>query len=70
VRKTVLFLIMTYKKAVSPLFAPACRFYPSCSDYAAESIEKHGVIKGAYYSIRRLLKCHPFHEGGIDPVKE
>jgi len=69
-KRAVLFIIMLYKKAVSPFLSPACRFYPSCSDYAAGSIQRHGIMKGAFYSIKRLLKCHPFNEGGFDPVKE
>jgi putative membrane protein insertion efficiency factor len=63
------FLIEIYQKIISPLFPPSCRFYPTCSQYAKESLMKHGFLKGAYYSLRRLLKCHPFHPGGYDPVK-
>jgi putative membrane protein insertion efficiency factor len=47
-----------------------CRFYPTCSSYALEALQLHGTIKGTYLSLRRILKCHPFHEGGIDPVPE
>ena len=54
---------------ISPLFPASCRFYPSCSEYSYGSIKKHGVIKGTYYSIIRILKCHPYHPGGFDPVK-
>jgi len=61
-------LIKFYKLFISPLFPPRCRFYPSCSSYGLEAIQLHGAIKGSYLTIRRLLKCHPFHEGGIDPV--
>lgn len=67
-KKSVLFFISLYKKAISPLFPPSCRFYPSCSAYAYTAIEKYGVIKGGYLSVKRLLKCHPFHPGGYDPV--
>lgn len=49
--------------------APRCRFYPSCSNYAAEAITEYGNIKGGLMAVKRLLKCHPFHEGGYDPVK-
>lgn len=61
-------MILFYKKAISPLFPPVCRFYPSCSAYALESIKKHGVIKGCVLSTKRILKCHPLHKGGYDPV--
>jgi len=61
-------LIKFYKLFISPLLPPRCRFYPSCSSYGLEAIQLHGAIKGSYLTIRRLLKCHPFHEGGIDPV--
>ena len=62
------FMIVFYKRAISPHFLPVCRFYPSCSTYALESIKKHGAIKGLFLSIKRILKCHPFHKGGYDPV--
>ncbi|MGY6274278.1 membrane protein insertion efficiency factor YidD [Methylomonas sp. MgM2] len=61
-------LIKIYKYLISPLLGPRCRFYPSCSSYGIEAIQLHGAIKGSYLTLRRLLKCHPFHEGGIDPV--
>jgi len=61
-------LIKFYKTFISPLLPPRCRFYPSCSSYGLEAIQLHGAIKGSYLTIRRILKCHPFHEGGIDPV--
>jgi len=61
-------LIKLYQYFISPLIGPRCRFYPSCSNYGLEAIEFHGVVKGSYLSIKRLLKCHPFNEGGIDPV--
>jgi len=63
-------LIKAYKYFISPLLGPRCRFYPSCSSYGLEAIQLHGAAKGAYLTFRRLLKCHPFHEGGIDPVPE
>jgi len=62
-------LIRIYKLIVSPLLPSACRFYPTCSDYMKEAIEKHGVVKGVGLGLRRLSRCHPFHEGGIDPVR-
>jgi uncharacterized protein len=63
-------VIKFYKAFISPLLGNNCRFYPSCSTYSMEAFRLHGVIKGAYLTVRRLLKCHPFHEGGIDPVPE
>ncbi|MDD4914575.1 MAG: membrane protein insertion efficiency factor YidD [Methylococcales bacterium] len=63
-------LIRAYKYFISPLLGPRCRFYPSCSSYGLEAIQLHGALKGSYLTLRRLLKCHPFHEGGIDPVPE
>ena len=67
-KRILVFLIMLYQKVISPLFLPSCRFYPTCSQYAKEAIEKHGVFKGLGLALRRLLKCHPFHAGGYDPV--
>ena len=67
-KRILVFLIMLYQKVISPLFLPSCRFYPTCSQYAKEAIEKHGVFKGLSLAVRRLLKCHPFHAGGYDPV--
>jgi hypothetical protein len=63
-------LIKAYKYFISPLLGPRCRFYPSCSSYGLEAIQLHGAVKGSYLTLRRLSKCHPFHEGGIDPVPE
>lgn len=63
-----LFLIIFYKKFISPLKPPCCRFYPSCSSYAYEAYLKYGFLRGSYLSIKRILKCHPFHDGGYDPV--
>jgi len=61
-------LITLYQKIVSPFFPPSCRFYPTCSQYARDALMKHGAVKGLYLAVRRLLKCHPFHAGGYDPV--
>lgn len=64
-------LIKFYRYFISPLLGPSkCRFYPSCSSYGLEAIQLHGAIKGSYLTLRRLLKCHPFHEGGVDPVPD
>ena len=61
--------IRFYKKYISPLKKPCCIYYPSCSQYALEAIEKYGALKGGWISIKRILRCHPFHDGGYDPVK-
>ncbi|HOK42538.1 MAG TPA: membrane protein insertion efficiency factor YidD [Thermoclostridium caenicola] len=63
-------LIKAYRKYISPLKRqPSCRFYPTCSQYALEAISRYGAIKGSFLSVKRILKCHPFHPGGYDPVK-
>lgn len=64
----LILLIRLYRLVVSPVLPPACRFYPSCSLYAMQAMEKHGALKGIWLSIRRLARCHPFHPGGYDPV--
>lgn len=61
-------LIRGYQLFISPLHRPCCRFYPTCSAYALEALQKYGALKGSYLAIRRILKCHPFHKGGYDPV--
>ncbi|UCD56741.1 MAG: membrane protein insertion efficiency factor YidD [Candidatus Hydrogenedentota bacterium] len=67
-RKLLTFIIKVYKHVLSPLLPPACRFYPSCSEYAIEAITKHGPLRGSYLTLRRILRCHPLCEGGFDPV--
>ncbi len=69
-KQILLLLITFYRKFISPLFPPHCRFYPTCSEYSYQSIKYHGAIRGLWYSIIRISKCHPFHEGGFDPVKK
>ena len=69
-RAAALLLLKVYKRAISPLLPPACRFYPSCSEYAAGAIAKHGLIRGSILAAKRLVKCHPLHPGGFDPVPE
>lgn len=68
-RGLCLSLIAVYRKWVSPFLGPACRFEPSCSVYARDAIARYGVLKGIGLAGVRLLKCHPFHPGGVDPVK-
>ena len=68
VGKPLLLLIKAYRYLISPLLASHCRFHPSCSEYALEAIELHGAIKGGWLTIKRLLRCHPFAQGGLDPV--
>jgi putative membrane protein insertion efficiency factor len=63
-------LIHVYRYLLSPWIGNQCRFYPTCSHYAEEAINLHGITRGSYLTVRRLLKCHPWHEGGLDPVPE
>ncbi len=69
-KHVLLLLIRLYKKSLSPLLGNHCRFLPTCSDYTYVAIETHGIAKGTFLGLRRLLKCHPFHAGGLDPVPE
>lgn len=61
-------MIKAYQVLLSPFFGQQCRFYPTCSHYALDTINKHGAILGSYYTVRRLLRCHPWHAGGHDPI--
>ncbi len=63
-----LFFIRAYQLILSSVLAPACRFYPTCSEYAYESIRRYGFLKGIFLALKRILRCHPFHPGGIDLV--
>jgi putative membrane protein insertion efficiency factor len=67
-RQALAGLIRGYQLVISPALPAACRFTPTCSQYALEAIQRHGVFKGSWLAMRRLAKCHPFHEGGTDPV--
>nr|WP_263312911.1 membrane protein insertion efficiency factor YidD [Mammaliicoccus sp. Marseille-Q6498] len=67
-KKLFIKLIRLYQRYISPLTPPTCRFEPTCSNYAVEAISEYGVIKGTWLGTKRILKCHPFHEGGYDPV--
>lgn len=68
VSKVLITLIVFYQRFLSPLKGPTCRFMPTCSEYAREAVEKYGAGKGLYLAVKRVLKCHPFHPGGFDPV--
>lgn len=62
-------ILKIYKYFLSPFLPQSCRFFPTCSVYSMEAIQKYGIFKGCYLAIRRLIKCHPFHPGGYDPLK-
>jgi putative membrane protein insertion efficiency factor len=70
VAKLFVALIRAYQYLISPLLGPHCRFYPTCSHYAVEALQRHGILRGGYLSLRRLSRCHPWHPGGVDPVPE
>ena len=69
-KKILMSIIKIYQRTISPLTPPSCRFHPTCSHYGLEALETHGALKGSWLAIRRISKCHPFHEGGYDPVPE
>lgn len=68
VRVGLVLVVRGYQVAISPLLPPSCRYYPTCSQYAIEALERHGALRGSWLAARRILRCHPFKPGGYDPV--
>lgn len=68
-QRILIWALAGYKLLVSPLLPSACRFYPTCSEYMREAVAKHGALRGVWLGLKRLGRCHPFHEGGYDPVR-
>lgn len=68
-KKIALGVIRLYQMAISPHFPPSCRYYPACSEYAYAAVEKYGVMRGFLLAVKRVLRCHPLHSGGYDPVR-
>jgi putative membrane protein insertion efficiency factor len=68
-KEFLVFSIKAYRKYISPFKGPCCRFYPTCSEYALDALEKYGILKGGFMAIRRILRCNPLNKGGYDPVK-
>lgn len=69
-QKVLILLISAYRYFISPFLGANCRFYPTCSSYAHEAISRHGAMRGGWLALRRLSRCHPWHDGGFDPVPE
>lgn len=69
-RKLLILLIQGYRYLLSPIMGPHCRYYPTCSSYALTALETHGVMRGGSLAVKRICRCHPWHEGGFDPVPE
>ena len=69
-RQILILLIKLYRYAISPYLAPSCRYTPTCSSYAMEAVERFGIIRGSWLAIRRIGRCHPWHEAGYDPVPD
>jgi putative membrane protein insertion efficiency factor len=67
-KQIAIMMIKGYRLFISPLKPPTCRFVPTCSEYALQAIEKYGIIRGGMMAVRRILRCHPFHPGGYDPI--
>jgi len=68
-QQIVLAALAAYKRCISPLLPSACRYHPTCSEYMAEAVRKHGPLSGVWMGLKRLARCHPFHAGGFDPVR-
>lgn len=68
-KKIIINIIKVYQRRISPLKKPSCRFYPTCSQYAIDAVNRYGALKGSFMATKRILKCNPFHPGGYDPVK-
>lgn len=68
-KRILLFVIRFYRSCISPFLPPMCRYQPTCSAYAMEAIERYGARRGGWMAVRRILRCHPWHEGGYDPVR-
>jgi uncharacterized protein len=69
-KKVFISIIRFYQVAISPIKPPSCRFYPTCSHYGLEAVQRFGALKGGWLTLKRILKCHPFHPGGVDPVPD
>ena len=67
-RRFLMAVVRFYRREISPLYPPRCRYIPTCSQYALEALEKYGALRGTYLAARRVLRCNPFHRGGYDPV--
>ena len=68
-RKLIVAILRSYKLIVSPMLPSACRYYPSCSEYMRQAVEKYGPARGVWMGLKRVARCHPFHGGGLDPVR-
>ena len=68
-KKIFIYIIEKYQKYISPILGDNCKYYPSCSEYTKQAIEKYGTLKGCFYGFKRILKCNPFSKGGYDPLK-
>lgn len=68
-KKFLIYLIEKYQKYISPMLGANCKYYPTCSEYTKQAIEKYGALKGSFYGVKRIVKCNPFSKGGYDPLK-